>query len=242
MGPISGQVAIGRFNSMKSRLISTLVYIFIASLAVGSQTTAIAAIGSVYIDPLLGGKENGITIAPKVAAKDITLSTSQQLKKLLEEKNIVAVLSRDRDVSLTADERVVKGKMRGSSIYLAITVSKASKNCIRFYYPKQKQDASKKNDQNLGGILEGLETQDRERESRRLTESISMSLQKKAPCVEMQGSTNYILKNAHAPVVILDFGISGSASPYVLDSVLMDKIIKAISDGIKEYFAAQSHR
>jgi hypothetical protein len=36
----------------------------------------------------------------------------------------------------------------------------------------------------------------------------------------------------------LDFGVSGAASPYVLDSALMDKIISAVAEGIKDYLTA----
>jgi len=226
---------------VKLKLILLLVVIF-------SVTAAhVSAQSSVYIDPFLGGTEQGPLIAHKESAKKITLDAAQMLKRLLEEKKIAATLSRDQDVSMSVDERVVKARMRGSNVYVAINLSKTDKDCIWLYYPQQIQQAQNKpqKKKSLGGSLDNLLLQDRVKKSGQLAEGIYNSLKQKsvALCLEKQpGSkkfeSDYVLENANSPVVILDFGISDSASPYVLDSALMSKIINAVSDGIKEYFTA----
>jgi N-acetylmuramoyl-L-alanine amidase len=225
------------------RLILLLSVVILS--ATGVTVSAQQSNRSVYVDPFFGGTEKGPLIAHNDSAKKITLDAAQMLKRLLEEKKIAAILSRDQDVLMSLDERVVKARMRGSSVYVAINLSKTDKDCIWLYYLQQTESKPQKKKKSVGASLDNLLLQDRIKESGQLAERIYSSLkQKLVPlCLEKQSGSkkfesNYVLENASSPVVIIDFGVSDSASPYVLDSVLMGKIISAVSDGIKDYFTA----
>lgn len=229
---------------MKLRLILLLSVVLSVP---GTNVFAQESKGSVFLDPFYGGTEKGPSFARNDSAKKITLDAAQMLKRLLEEKRITATLSRDQDVTMSPDERVVKARMRGSEVYVAINLSKAAKDCIWLYYPQTtKQTQSKpQKEKNLGGSVDKLLVQDRITKSGQLAEGIYNSLKQRSVsiCLEKQpGSkkfeSNYVLENANIPVVVLDLGVSASASPYVLDSALMGKIVSAVSDGIKEYFAS----
>lgn len=233
------------------RLTSVLVIALFAGCAVfGEQVFVQSANKTVYVDPFFGGKENGPLIAHNISAKKITLDTGQKLRQQLGRENIDTILSRDHDTFVTLDQRTTMARNRASSVYIAINVSKAKKDCILLYYPQQTQSESQKATQNirdLGKALDSLISEERVKKSGQLAEAIYSSIkQKPIPlCLEKQPGadgiaydTTYILENAHAPVVIVSLGVLNSASPYVLDTDLMDKIMSAVSEGIKEYFAA----
>jgi N-acetylmuramoyl-L-alanine amidase len=234
---------------MKLKSVLILLLTFVGVMASG-QVSAQLTSRSVFIDPFFGGTEGGPKIAHKIVAKTITLDAGQKLKRLLEKNNIEAILSRNQDKPTTLEDRIMMARSRGSNVYVAFKVSKASKDCIRLYYPPQKQDKLQSG-KNIGEVFSGFLRQDKIKRSGTLVEAMYSGLKQKATplCLEKQAGSDqfendYILENANSPVVIIDFEVSDStSSPYVLDSVLMDKIISAVSGGIKEYFAAsQSNR
>ncbi len=233
------------------RLKLTLVIALLTGCAVfGAQVFAQPANKTVYVDPFFGGKENGPSIAHKISAKKITLDTGQKLRQQLGKENIDTILSRDRDTFVTLDQRTTMARSRGSSVYIAINVIKAKKDCILLYYPQQTQSKPQKATQDikeLGKAIDTMISEERVKKSGQLAEAIYNSIKQRpiSVCLEKQPGagdinydTRYILENAYAPVVIVSFGVSNSASPYALDSDLMDKIISAVSAGIKDYFTA----
>lgn len=241
---------------MRLKLILVLI-VFVGCFVMSGQISAQSADSSVYLDSFFGGKENGALIARNASAKKITLDISQKLKQQLGGKNIGTILSRDRDEFVTLDRRVMMAKSHGANVYMAITVSKAKKDCIRLYYPRQTQSEPSKEKQNLkelGGAIDALILEERAKKSGQLAEAIYGSIKQRLipVCVEKQMwvaarnyDINYVVENAHSPVVIVDFGVSDTAAPYVLNSALMENIVSAFSEGLGEYFAAlprQSHK
>ncbi len=233
---------------MRLRLI-LVIALFAGCAVFGAHVFAQSTNRTVYVDPFFGGKENGPVIAHNISAKKITLDTGQKLKQQLGSENIDTTLSRDRDTFITLDQRTMMARSHDSSVYIAINVRKTKKDCIHLYYPRQTKSESQKATQDireLGKAVNTLIAEERVKKSGQLAAAIYSSVkQKSIPlCLEKQPvagdidyDSTYILENAHAPVVVVSFGVSNSASPYVLDSDLMDKIMNAVSGGIKEYFA-----
>jgi N-acetylmuramoyl-L-alanine amidase len=228
---------------LKSFLILILMLMFAAIIANGYASAQLTS-RSVFIDPFFGGTESGPMVAHKVAAKTMTIDAGLKLKSLLAKNNIEASLSRDRDKLVTLEDRIMIARSRGSNVYVAFKVSKTSKDCIRLYYPPQKQ-GKPQSGKKIGEAFNDFLVQDKIKRSGALVEALYSGLKQKSVsvCLEKQAGSkqfenDYILENANSPVVIIDFEVSDSASPYVLDSALMEKIISAVSEGIKEYFAA----
>jgi len=238
------------------RLRSILAIVFLIGYAVFvKQVSAQTLNRSVYLDPFFGGKENGPLVAHNVSAKDITLEVSQKLKQQLEKKSIGTILSRDRDKFVNLDQRVMMERSHGTNAYIAINVSKTKKDCIQLYFSRQTQSEPQKEKQNvreLEGTVNALLLEKKVKRSGQLAEAIYGSIkQSSVPlCLEKQMWTddsnydiNYVVENAHSPVVIIDFGVSDVMASYVLDAAIMDKIIRSVSEGINEYLAAsQSHK
>ena len=231
---------------MKLRLIKTAILLMLFTTTC-EQALALSTTRLVYLDPLFGGKDKGPLIARNTFAKTITFNFSQQLKQLLEAQNIGIVLSRDHDTAVLLEERIMMARSRGPNAYITLNVSKTKRACIWLYSPQQPQSKLQKEKQSVkehGESIEKLLIEERIRESGLLANAIYTSIkQKSVPvCLEKGGGSkqfenSYILENVHSPVIIINFGVSDSASPYVLDSALMNEIVNAVSEGVKEYFA-----
>ncbi|MEK6589197.1 MAG: N-acetylmuramoyl-L-alanine amidase [Nitrospinota bacterium] len=213
-----------------------LFFIFSGVLLSESLATDEKVRRSVYLDPLFGGKESGPVVDQTYQAKVFTLDTAQKLKVSLEVKGIVTYLSRDSDSSIPLEERVTEGKIKRSDVYIAIGLSKASRDCISIYYTKQEQ-ATTQNEKGLDAILKKLKKTYITEGSIKLAETVMRNIKKiSVPvCIEIQSKNDYILNKAYCPTAIINFGVSNSPSPYILDSYIMNKIIDAVSVAITEH-------
>lgn len=226
------------------RLKLLILAVTIAALMASGYVSAQLASRSIFIDPFFGGTESGPTVAHKIAAKTLTIDASLKLKKLLEKNKIEVSLSREQDKLVTLEDRIMIARSRGSNVYVAFKVSKASKDCIRLYYPPQKK-SEPQSGKKIGEAFNDFLAQDKIKRSGTLIEALYGSLKQKSvlPCLEKQAGSkqfeiDYILESANSPVIIVDFEVSDSASSYILDSSVIDQIISAISDGVKGYFAS----
>lgn len=91
----------------------------------------------IIIDPGHGGKDVG-TIADKIYEKDINLAIAKQVKKLLNDKKINVIMTRDSDNSLSLEERAsIANKSNGNyfiSIHCNFYEGDSSICGIEFYY------------------------------------------------------------------------------------------------------------
>lgn len=196
---------------------------------------------SVYLDPLFGGKETGPVVDQTHTAKVFTLDTAQKLKVSLEAKGIATSLSMDSDSSIPLEERVTEGRIKRSDVYIAINLNKTTKDCVNIHYPKREQDTTEEKssltEKDLVDILENMRKKHITEGSIKLAESVMRNIKQIAVpvCIEIHSKDDYILNKAYCPTVIINFGVSNSPSPYILDSYIMNKIVDAISLAITEH-------
>ena len=227
-----------------NRILSFSLTFILSVVLVSSGLAASKKNRSVYLDPLFGGNENGPTLAKKNVGKVITLDIAKKLKMLLEAKGIVVYLSRDRDSSVPLEERVSRSKIKGSDVYVTISLSRANNNCIQIYHPYQEQSVSENKKKNVGEILDQLIKRTNTEESIRLTEAIvdSLKIHSVPICKKVHSKSDYILDNTSTPTVLIDFEVldSDSTSLYILDSSQVDKTLDAISGAIEKYLTTLS--
>jgi N-acetylmuramoyl-L-alanine amidase len=249
---------------MTRKLFSRTIFIAVLLLNAGTSHSAETLqlqrqlglkIKTSYLDPWYGGREKGPHIGGKQYGKDITLKIAQDLQKLLESQGITVPLSRTGDQFVALEDRSFQAKRNGADIHLTIKVNQGKEDCIRIVILREEQKKSqpkskalKTKDLNdlkseLDNILRNLQVESRYEDSLALAATVSKKLKdgQVADCVRLLKGFDYILTNAEMPAVIVDFGVSKtSKNPYVLDPSSMDKIIRSVSDAIKDYVAART--
>lgn len=219
----------------------SLMLVLLGMLIGGDLSADERKIMPIYIDPSFGGKEFGPIFYKKHIGKNITLDIAQKIKMLLVAKGIEANLSRDKDTFVAIEERLAIAKMKNAGLYLSISVSKNNKDCIHIYYPNQKSDIRKNKKEELSTIIERTLKKSVAKGSYRLAELILRSIKERAMpiCINLQQQSDYLLDNMNSPIVAIDFGIldSNKESLYIIDSVLMDNILNAISEAVAGYFS-----
>lgn len=225
---------------MKQMINLSIAFILFGVWIASSSATSVGMGRSVYIDPSFGGKESGPIIEGKYMAKMLTLDMGQKLKEQLTQKGIVASLSRDKDYLVPIEERIAKAKMKKFDVFVTINLSRSSKDCLNVYYPIFELDGSKKKREDIKDILDNLQKKTIAKDSAILARLIADSLKMHSlPICEVNYREDYILDNAFTTVVVIDFGVSdaGAMSPYVLDSITINKIWYLIAESIEKYFA-----
>ncbi len=211
-----------------------------------SAATIVHTYKSVYIDPFYGGENSGPIIAKTHKAKDITLQIGKELQKKLEARGTNVNLSRNKDVLLASDMRIVSAKSLGADVYIGVRVSYQDNDCIRLYHLKSHLIKSKTSgDRNsLEDIYKALEIDDLAFESDRLATIISTKLEKVKAVACVSTSTQYnddevfdVIASSPCPVVIVDFSVAKSAdiNSYILNSDKINKAINAISEAVMEF-------
>jgi len=205
----------------------------------------------VIVDPYYGGKETGPIIANRLKAKEFTLKFGRSLVALLDKENIVTYLTRSTDTSLTRENRVMISKSKGADIFISIRTEQESTNCICLYpaKPKTRHHARKHKTENLakeelnqelGYIIDDLVKLNIEEDSFMLAADIAKLLKEKPMklCSEVRQKKDYMLENAPAPAIIVNFGISNSKSPspYLFDESQLHGIAETISKSIVNSF------
>jgi N-acetylmuramoyl-L-alanine amidase len=79
----------------------------------------------VVIDPAHGGEDRGALLADNVQEKDLALAWARRLRAALEKAGISALLLRDADMTLTADQRAVAANAARPSVFLSVHVDDA---------------------------------------------------------------------------------------------------------------------
>lgn len=74
----------------------------------------------VVIDPAHGGDETGVAFSPKLLEKDLTLSLGRRLRAELESRGVTAILLRDGDVAIAADQRAAIANADRAAVYIAL--------------------------------------------------------------------------------------------------------------------------
>ncbi|MFA5073864.1 MAG: N-acetylmuramoyl-L-alanine amidase [Nitrospirota bacterium] len=197
----------------------------------------------IYLDPWYDEKEKGPLFGQKYG-KDITLEIAQRIKNFLEMDGFKVFLSRTGDQWVSLDKRLFQAKSQGADMHVSIKVSKAKKDCIKILLPrlfiKEVEFPSTKKIEDLGAevneMLDSLEAASINVESIFLGKTISERMSKTvfSKNIELRRGTNFILKNAQVPTVMVDFQLS-SRNNHMFDSASLEQIVQQLADAIKEY-------
>lgn len=190
----------------------------------------------VYIDPAATEKDSAQFSINKGESKDTLLVLGKRLKELLISSGNTSYLSRENNIVLGLDERLNQAKRVGCGVYLYLKISQSVKDCISIYIPgKEKREAQgRKKDVEADTIFTDLEYADRREESLNLASSISAKIKELSNlnCVKVGSKPLDIFEKSSCPIVVIDFGVSKSALPYIYDNTRMNQILSAISKGI----------
>jgi N-acetylmuramoyl-L-alanine amidase len=191
----------------------------------------------VYIDPFFGGKDSGPILDQKYAGKTITLDIAKKLSALLAEKGIKTTFSREQDSFLSLAERIKRSRMEGADIYIAITLGQSDKDCITISYAKQLSETYEKRKDDVSHILIDWMGDKIVKESKLLADSIKEKLKAKSvvKCMIVESKRTYLLENSFIPTIIIDFQVikSGPRPTYIRNAITVNKILRAVSEGIQ---------
>jgi N-acetylmuramoyl-L-alanine amidase len=84
------------------------------------------------LDAAHGGDDPGVTLAPQLAEKDVTLSLARRLRQELESRGIATLSLRDSDSNLALDQRAVFANTAHPVIYISLHAASDGKG-VRVY-------------------------------------------------------------------------------------------------------------
>lgn len=202
---------------------------------------------SIYIDPIFDEEQIGRAFSNKKTAADVARKFANNLKVHFEKKGYVANFPGKAEALVGIEDRLSMSEKKKSSIYMLITLSEAKNSCINLYYPKFQKEAYKKNTSankfisdefydSLGNSLQKSISEHSALIATALSEKIKA--QANVKCLVVRGSSNYILRIASYPMVIVDFGLADidKLPDYLMNAGAKDKISKAVVDAIDGYF------
>lgn len=154
----------------------------------------------VMIDAAHGGDDQGARLSSRLAEKDITLSLARKIKAALQEKGIVARLTRDADVSLTLQQRAEAANEQRAGAYLAVHAGTPGGG-VRVYVPEFAANGAT----GSGKFLTWESAQDNYLpRSRALARGIAGELEKKDLTVSTLGTPLRPLNNINAPAIAIE--------------------------------------
>ncbi len=220
--------------------------------AQSSSTKPGFKIKTVYVDPAYGGQEEGPQLAQALNGKTITLLLAYKLQASLQTAGFTVYLSRDNDVFVPLDRRVVDSQSKGADIYVRLKLSKLTRDCITIVtsaVPRKEAHQVKQTaktdrpDRKLEEILKDLIVDHKLKESVRIAQMIKAKTENFdfAHPVRIDNVYDYILLNTEMPIVTVDLGIAkAETSPYILDPDKQDAIADAIASAVTEYAQKKS--
>lgn len=149
------------------------------------------AVHTVVVDPGHGGTNRGTGIPGGLVEKQITLDIGLRLAKLLREAGFRVVLTRDRDESVSLEERAEIANRAAGDIFISIHVNwipTRNTRGVETYYlgptddPELTRLAARENQESgysladMRKILDGIYADVRQDESHRLAEAIERNL------------------------------------------------------------------
>lgn len=191
----------------------------------------------VIIDPGHGGEDLG-AVVKGVREKDIALAVALKLKARL--KNLPVLLTRDKDLYVPLDRRVVDSVDWNGAAFISVHLNqvrskRVSGAVIYSYGPERRRMAQRRRHP---GILPlpappGVAAQ----ESEFLARSMADSLRKAGVRVESAKSDYYVLKNPAQPSVLVELGYLSNAeeAAKLAGSSYQNLLVEGIARAVEEY-------
>lgn len=184
----------------------------------------------IMIDPGHGGKDAGGVGITGVKEKDIVLDISQRLRRSLEERGVLAVLTRETDRFLELDERTSLAQTQGADLFVSIHANIETSHRVtgvevfylkpldhfsvkQIYDPSQYRSlfrnfSMKHNDPMLERTLVDLLYVNKHYESYRLAQHLASQLSQdtQTPSRGHKVAEFYVLKHTLIPSVLVEVG------------------------------------
>jgi N-acetylmuramoyl-L-alanine amidase len=171
---------------------------------------------TVVIDPGHGGNDYG-AIRNNVNEKDINLDISKRVREILKKQGYSVYMTRENDIFVSLDDRVVFAQKRAPDIFVSIHVNSSVKPEIT-----------------------GIETHYYHQESYTLAQKVHASLASsiKSPNRGLFKSKFYVINHTTMPAILVEIGfISNDAERAALTSpARKEATAKAIAEGVINYF------
>ncbi len=97
----------------------------------GRLPTELRRVHTVVVDPGHGGRDPGATGIGGLREKDVNLSIAKKLAARLEDRGFEVVLTRDRDRTLTLEERTAAAESSGGDVFISIHANASRRSRTR---------------------------------------------------------------------------------------------------------------
>jgi N-acetylmuramoyl-L-alanine amidase len=181
---------------------------------------------TIVIDPGHGGFDIGATVK-HFEEKELTLRTSQYLKKNLEKMKYHVIMTRNRDEYIPLKARAEVANSTKSQILVSVHYNWASSPRASgieiFYYGKAESWRLAKSKQLAQNIL------------------ARMISQTGAPSRGLKEGNFCVIRETHMPAVLIECGFLTNPEELkkISDTRYLEKIAQSIAEGIDAYFEAQ---
>ena len=217
-------------------------------------------VNRIVIDPGHGGKDPGCRSHGKYLEKDITLALAKRLaSRLKKEIGCEVVLTRDKDVFLSLEQRTAIANMRKADLFISLHVNAHKDNRIHgleTYFLNMATDqqavmvaarenaTSEKSISDLQTILNDLMLNTKIRESSRLAHQVQNGMvgsaekrYKKIKSLGVKQAPFYVLIGAQMPAILVEIGFLSNRSERkrLLSKTYQERLAVGICDGIKLY-------
>jgi len=218
-------------------------------------------IKKIIIDPGHGGKDPGAISKTGIQEKELNLDISKRLKNILEKEGFEVIMTRNRDVFISLEERTEIASRSMAELFVSVHAnSSPSKKlagmeffCLKNleYFEKNEEQRKtnhnlmfnkflmKKNDKDLKKIISDMLYTRKQAESPQLAYSIGNSLTRntKAKNLGIKQSRFFVLRNTLIPAVLVEVGFMSNFKEEKLlkTSEYRQKIAEGIADGIMDY-------
>jgi N-acetylmuramoyl-L-alanine amidase len=232
---------------MNMKTLSTaLAAIFFASAAVNAMPTAAPlpvpaerAMTPVILDPGHGGDDLG-AVVKGVNEKDIALAVSLKLRDKLKD-SLPVRLTRDSDVYVTLDDRVVNAVDWNGAVFVSIHLnqvrSKKLAGATVYSYGAEKRHWWRRKPRHPKVPPMPAPPRVEAKESSLLAAAMTRSLRESGVRVEQAKSDYYVLKNPSLPSVLVELGYLSNPeeAARLADPAYQDKLAASLAKAIAQY-------
>ncbi|MBW2617823.1 MAG: N-acetylmuramoyl-L-alanine amidase [Deltaproteobacteria bacterium] len=226
----------------------------------GLATQLGLGVETVVIDPGHGGRDPGaLTCQPGLVEKQITLKVARHLARLLEQQGVEVVLTRNKDVFVSLEERTAIANTVGADLFISIHVNAARDrrlSGVETYFLNLATDeraialaarenaTTTKSISDLQAILNDLMLNTKIHESNRLAfqaqRGLISHLRQSYPKLRSLGVKQapfYVLLGAQMPAVLVEigFGTNQQDCRRLATKKYLERVAEGIAQGVAQY-------
>ena len=191
----------------------------------GAEQPASVFLKTIVIDAGHGGRDVGAVGPTGLKEKDITLALAQEMEKILQERGIQVILTRDHDEFVSLQKRVSIANSSGADLFLSIhcnaSISSRARGFESYFLSPASDDLARavetvensvimlegnSSNKTKETILADLKYTEYRTESKMLARIIQTNLDKalSSPSRGIKSALFYVLKGVEAPAVLVE--------------------------------------